>query len=285
MTTPRTAGQSSAKASCARTASSARTVLQVTDTHLLAPAAGSARDTLLGVDTEATLAAVLAQALGERRPDAIIASGDLAHDPEPETYRRLAGLVARCYQGPVLYLPGNHDLTAPFASSLDLRNRLALERWEIIAFDTHVDGRTEAGFGPERRREFDARIDASGADHLLLACHHHPTPVGCPWLDKDRIPGGAELLESLARHPRVRALVFGHVHQEVRVELDGLSVLGTPSTCFQFQPGSVRFALDRSPDTGRPGYRWLVLNADGALDSEMRRLTDFTVDPDPPGRS
>lgn len=298
MTARITAERSSAKASSARTAerSSAkanpvRTLLQITDCHLKAPApasAGSAARTLLGVDTAASLDAVLAQALAQQRPDAIIASGDLAHDPEPAAYRRLLGLLRAHFDGPVLYLAGNHDLTAPLVEQLGDTGSLQLGGWEVIGFDTHLDHRTEAGFDADRRASLAARLAASPAGYLLLACHHHALPVGCPWLDKDCIPDGRAVLESCAADPRVRGLVFGHVHQEVqqqvhhqaRAGVGAMVVLGTPSTCFQFEPRSARFAIDRSEATGRPGYRWLTLQPHGAVDSVVHRVADhhLTID-------
>lgn len=243
-------------------------LLQITDTHLLsAPGA-----TLLGVDTGATLAAVLEQALAEAEPDAILASGDLAHDPVTESYDRFSRIVAERYRGPVLHLPGNHDLGDAMSPLLGPA-ALVLDDWEVIGFDTHRDHRTEAALDPADRQALTGRIEASRARYLLLACHHHPLPVGCPWLDKDCIPGGRELLESCAAHERVRGLVFGHVHQAVDTRHERLAVLGTPSTCFQFEPGSRSFAIDRSDPGGRPGYRWLILHPDGTLESEVRRLS------------
>ena len=257
------------------------TVLQITDTHLQA----TVGSTLLGVDTGESLRAVLEQALAEHVPDAVLASGDLAHEPVPDTYRRFRDLLAEAFPGPVLYLPGNHDLTEPLTRVLGAAEALRLGAWEVIGFDSHVDHRTEAGLDDAERQDLAAHVRASEADHVLLVCHHHLLPVGCPWLDKDRIPGGRELLESCAAHPRVRGLVFGHVHQEVQATIGGMSVLGTPSTCFQFEPSSEGFSIDRSPDTGRPGYRWLVLHPDGTLESTVCRLAGYTLNIDLSDRS
>ena len=66
------------------------TLLQITDTHLF-PAP---RQTLLGVCTWDSLAAVLDQALAERTPDALIASGDIAQVGEVETYERFLSAAA-----------------------------------------------------------------------------------------------------------------------------------------------------------------------------------------------
>src|SRR5690606_22318629 len=102
-------------------------------------------------------------------------------------------IVEHAYAGPVLYLAGNHDLGEPLAQVLGAASSLTLDDWEVITFDSHVDNRTEAGFDDVEQRELLRRIDASTARHLLLFCHHHPLPVGCPWLDKDRVPRGAAL--------------------------------------------------------------------------------------------
>lgn len=249
------------------------TVLQVTDTHLLAPGpAAEPPRTLLGVDTAATLTAVLQQALAEQQPDVILATGDLAHEPRPETYRHWQRIVEQQFAGPVLYLPGNHDESEPFRQVFGSDSSLALGCWEILAFDTHVDHRTEAGFDAEERRALFERLEASPASHVLLACHHHFLPVGCPWLDKDRISGGDQLLDALTGAARVRGLVFGHVHQEVALQVNGKPVLGSPSTCFQFQPNSERFAIDQSSVSGRPGFRWLSLDHAGGVATRVGRL-------------
>jgi Icc protein len=248
------------------------TVLQISDSHLLA----TAGLTLLGVDTGATLDAVLRQAMTERKPDALIASGDLAHEPVTDAYRRYRRIVEARFAGPALYLAGNHDLGAPLVGEFGTGATLSLPGWDLIGFDSHLDGRPEALVDDDARATLEARIRASLAANVLLACHHPPLPVGCPWLDKDCIPAGPELIESCAAAARgessVRALVFGHVHQEVQAAQDDVAVLGTPSTCFQFEPGSQRFSIDRHAVTGQPGYRWLTLHADGTLDTQVRRL-------------
>jgi Icc protein len=252
-------------------------LLQITDTHLLADPAA----TLLGVDTAATLTAVLDQALAEHLPEAVLATGDLAHDPDdPTAYERFRQLVEARYTGPLLTLPGNHDVGATLQAALPTAGSLRLGPWEVLTFDSHRDGQAEAGFTAGDRRALEVRLQAAAGDHLLLACHHPPLPVGCPWLDKDCIPEGTEMLESCAaaaRRPagapsRLRALVCGHVHQAFAAAHAGVDVLATPSTCFQFEPGSRRFAIDRGAETGMPGYRWIELGADGRVESCVRRL-------------
>jgi Icc protein len=59
--------------------------------------------------------------------------------------------------------------------------------------------------------------------------------------------------------------LFGHVHQQYEGEHEGIRIIGTPSTCRQFKPGSDDFALDDEP----PAYRRITLNSDGSINSEL----------------
>ena len=244
------------------------TCLQITDVHLRA----ETEPALLGVDTWATLNAVLDQALAEHYPDAVLVTGDIAHDPEPEVYRRFFEHLAQRYTGPILAVPGNHDVLAGmgrWASS----TRLTLPGWTVLGLDSHVDDEPAAQVDAAEFDLLKAGCAAAGSDHVLVATHHPPVEVGCPWLDKDRIQNGADLLEWMSEHSRVRAMVFGHAHQEIEFAFRDIKLLGTPSTCFQFAPGSSRFTVDDL----KPGYRWLNLGADGQVRSSIRRVDDYPL--------
>ena len=231
---------------------------------------------LLGVDTAHSLNAVLNQALAEATPAALLVTGDVSHDPEPFAYDRFAAIVAEHYAGPMLCLPGNHDLGAPMAALLAEPSVLRLGSWEIIGVDTHVDDQVESELSTEDLAALRADLDNAEDRHVLVASHHPPVDVGCPWLDKDRIQNGQELLEWLSEHPGVRGMVFGHAHQVVDSVYRDIALMGTPSTCFQFAPNTQTFSVD---DT-MPGYRWLHLHADGGLRSEVRRVVDYPLNID-----
>jgi len=89
--------------------------------------------------------------------------------------------------------------------------------------------------------------------------------MGSKWLDTVGLRNGDEFLERLRMLGRVRALAFGHVHQDYDDVYEGIRILATPSTCAQFKPGSDEFAVDDKP----PAYRRLTLSADGSVDSEL----------------
>ena len=66
-------------------------LLQITDLHLLA----AANSRLLGVDTAASLDAVLRRGTAERAADALIVTGDIAHDASETAYARVRAAIER----------------------------------------------------------------------------------------------------------------------------------------------------------------------------------------------
>jgi Icc protein len=143
--------------------------------------------------------------------------------------------------------------------------------WQIIALDSHGDDKPSAAVDPDRIEALWAALDAP---HVLVFTHHHMVAIDCPWLDCDRI--SHPLLHERLRQPSpIRAIAFGHVHQVVDDQLGPVRLLGSPSTCFQFAPGSQRFTLD---DTA-PGYRRIRLHADGSIVTLVGRTPPLSEPP------
>lgn len=244
-------------------------LLQITDLHLL-PEPGAR---LLGVDTAASLGAVLAAATAQATPDAMIVTGDIAHAPAAATYARVHALLAARFRGPMMWLPGNHDIAELFAAAAPSTDELRLGDWSILGIDTHTDDVEGGSVAPRELGRLQERLARSDASYVVVFGHHPPLPLGTPWLDKSRIENGAELLELLGSDRRVRAYVCGHVHHANASSHGGIELLTTPSTCFQFVAATERFSVDTTP----PGWRWLELGADGTLRSSVGRATDFAV--------
>jgi Icc protein len=98
-------------------------------------------------------------------------------------------------------------------------------------------------------------------------------------MDKLRVEDGDELIGICDRHPQVKALVCGHIHQEFEHRIEGCRVLGAPSTCVQFAPRQADFTIDTQEV---PGYRELTLFADGVLETRVVRLDGY---PERPSRT
>ena len=103
-----------------------------------------------------------------------------------------------------------------------------------------------------------------------------PTVITALGLDLPSQVEGRDLFAVLDRFPQVKAVLWGHVHQEIDRERNGVRLLASPSTCIQFAPGSEDFNVSEEA----PGYRWLRLHADGRLETGVERVKNFafTVD-------
>ena len=247
----------------ADTSPGVRSVLHITDLHLLE----SEEKRLLDTDTTETLRAVLAAATGERQPAAVLATGDIAHDPVVSTYRRCLDILGEFHTGPLVCLPGNHDVLQPMVDAGMPMQPIELGAWRILPWDTHEDDGPGAVWDEATWQALLSEI-ARANGHQVVATHHPLVDVGCPWLDKDRLGNAPELVECLAEASSVKSVVFGHAHQAVEERHGDMAILGTPSTCFQFEPHSLEFGLDGSA----PGYRWLHLHDDGNFQTEVRRI-------------
>lgn len=242
----------------------ASTIVQITDSHLLA----DPRRRLYGWRVAAAFDAVLAAAR-ERfpAPDAVLLTGDLVDDESAAGYRRLA----RRLRGwaPVYAIPGNHD--DPGFITRELRPArtagvVTLGRWRLHLLDSRVPGRIGGRLGrPQLERLARELTDAPS----LIAVHHPPVAVGTPWIDALGLDDGDALCALLRRRSAVRGVVAGHVHQAVDRHVDGWRLLTTPATWRQFLPGSVGHAED---SRRAPGYRVLRLHPDGRLASRLFRV-------------
>ena len=243
-------------------------IAQITDTHLFAGADG----TLLGLNTRRCLEQVIELALRSKRPDLVVATGDLTHDGTPAAYQQ----VRECFShidAPIYCLPGNHDEADALRNCMnsDCFHSIRSHQsggWQMLFLDSTVAG--EEG-GHLERDELNALDEALGVScdlPTLVWLHHQPVPVGSKWLDTMAVDNAESLFDILDRHPQVRAVIWGHVHQAYDQLRNGVRLLGSPSTCLQFLPGSEEFAVDPIP----PGYRWLELYTDGDFDTGIERL-------------
>ncbi|WP_428772996.1 3',5'-cyclic-AMP phosphodiesterase, partial [Vibrio sp.] len=130
------------KLSSSSTDQSAIRLLQITDTHLFAPADGS----LLSVNTidsfQAVVKAIVAQ---QSHYDAILATGDISQDHSAESYQRFADGI-RPLQQTCYWLPGNHDFKPNMGSVLpsqqiqQCEHILLGDHWQMIMLDSQVVG-------------------------------------------------------------------------------------------------------------------------------------------------
>jgi len=207
------------------------------------------------------------------RADLVVVTGDLIHDDSPGAYEHFCQLLGGL-QLPVYCVPGNHDVRALMLEALDeppfhYCESVEAGSWLITGIDScvsdHAGGHLEAG----ELARLDQEIARSSAPHVMVCLHHPPVEMGSKWLDTVGLDNGSEFLERVAASGKVRLAIFGHVHQPYDADHGGVRIIGTPSTCRQFAPGSDDFAVDDGP----PAYRRISLNADGTYNQELVWLT------------
>lgn len=245
-------------------------ILQITDTHLFSTPAGK----LLGVNTAESLAAVIQLVQKEfPNPDLILLTGDLVQEPHEDSYQALDTVFSQ-FSCPVVCLFGNHDDPAFFYSQpkkkLQPVKEFLLDPWQILLLSSRVPDRI---YGHLSNPELQFLKKSLSPDKFtLISFHHPPLPVGCQWLDNTRLNNGSALFEILKDNPEVHGILCGHIHQETELQQDHIRVLSSPSTCIQFQPGSISFSLDT---TRNPGFRWLTLHDDGTFETGIKRVEHF----------
>ncbi|WP_018948099.1 metallophosphoesterase [Thioalkalivibrio sp. ALMg11] len=247
-------------------------ILQISDTHL-GREPGPIRPGY--PDSDRQLARVLeALRRNEARPDLLWLTGDLAEDPEPAAYTRLLGMLDEHVKGwPLAGLAGNHDdwslLHRAFTGAGHaLDGHRLLGDWLLVGINSAVEGQASGRIEPAELSRLNQVLNAHPDHWGMVAVHHPVVPVGSAWMDRIGLANPDDLFAILDRHPRVRACLFGHIHQDFRAERQGVELLGCPSTCVQFAPGSEQFALD----TEHGGYRVLALHADGRIDTRVERI-------------
>jgi Icc protein len=253
-------------------------VVQITDTHLCQQAGG----TLLGMDTDHSLQAVLAQIQRlHGNTELLLTTGDLSDQGAPESYQRLVQYLSPLAL-PVFGLPGNHDelqyMQAVSDGQFQVQPEIQIGNWQILMLDSQVAGEAGGHLGAAQLESLQVKLERAAQQGLftLVCLHHHPISIDCKWLDEQRVTDADDLFAVLDSCPGVRGVLWGHVHQEIDQQRGDMRLMATPSTCVQFYPGSDSFRVDDKP----PGYRWLQLHSDGRIDSAVSRVegVSFQVD-------
>jgi 3',5'-cyclic AMP phosphodiesterase CpdA len=203
-----------------------RTVLQLSDPHLLAEESGA--------DERLALALRTVRDSG-LRPLALLLTGDLSDDGSPESYARLRAAVdpvAAELGAPVIAIPGNHDLGDAFREGVldgaPLHRAVDVHGVRIVGLDTTVPGRPHGELGAGQLEWLDDVLRKPAEHGTLLALHHPPVPTVHPLLGRIGLRDPDRLARVL-KGTDVRMIVCGHAHAVAAGTLARIPVWSAPA--------------------------------------------------------
>ena len=174
-----------------------------------------------------------------RRPDCIIATGDLTETGHRDEYRKLRFLLS-ITDIPVYLLPGNHDNRDAMRSAFPDHAYLgdtgpvqyviegALLR--VIALDSSEPFHRGGYLDAARLAFLEEQLRRAPRTPTIVALHHPPFATGVPAFDSQYFYGRDELAGIIRAHKQVQRVASGHVHQVFRKPWNGALGVSAPST-------------------------------------------------------
>jgi len=243
------------------------TILQITDTHI------HDLDVIdfYGMQPRASLEQVINHARTHIPDiDYVVVTGDLTHEGGEAAAEHLKYNLQQ-FKCPVYVTPGNHDDAHIIEhylldDQIVMPEQIQLDDWQLLFVDSHVDQQVHGQISEHSLIKLNQQLKQNPKPALLFT-HHPPSSINCRWLDKIGIKNGEQLLHQLINYPQLKAIIFGHIHQQFEQQWEHFLLLGSPSTCIQFKPCSDHFATDNLS----PGYRVISLHSEGKLTSQVFR--------------
>ncbi len=242
-------------------------IVQITDIHI-----GAEDEDTRDIDVRGNFPAILEMA-EHLHPDYLVLTGDLCFSTgNAEAYYWIKVQMDQLAL-PFDIIPGNHDDTALMARIFE-REHLLLPNGEM-AFSRTLAGiaflflDTAAGVLSETQGNWlsDKLNQLSGPQIIFM--HHPPLRAGVPFMDNNYPLQNPEVFQQAIQGYASPIHVFcGHYHVEKSIHHGSLSVHVTPSTFFQIDQFSERFAVDHY----RPALRVIDLSGDGRLLHTVRYL-------------
>jgi Icc protein len=235
-------------------------IAQLSDCHLPADPQQRYR----GINPYQNLQTLL-QKVQDIEPDLVLASGDLSEDGSRQSYQALRQLLEPL-DVPVLALPGNHDDSGLLAeifpdSPTDTIRVSEHGPWQLVRLNSSLPGKVDGCLSEKTVSELEHHLRNERQRPRLIALHHQPIPVGSPWIDKYPLLEPQAFLKIIDRHPDIKAVVWGHVHQAFAADRKGTSMLGGPSSAINSLPGVQKFTADPNA----PSCRIMDLQPDGTF--------------------
>lgn len=210
-------------------------VAQFSDLHLV----GSPGTPYKSIDTWAQLEQMLLNLNDQGPVDALVLTGDIAHDEKRSTYEQLKRILDQ-YHLPYWVIPGNHDsprlIREVFWDRVEADVTPAcfcvtIQGYGVIGLDTHEPG-SDGGFLSESTTDwFRAQLEKMPGTPVLVLMHHPPLNTGDVFFDSIGLRNRQEWFQMVKSYPQIQGIGYGHLHRPMTLCKQPL-VQGAPSTAF-----------------------------------------------------
>ena len=224
-----------------------KSFIQISDSHI------DDNKFVMGVDSQTNLSAIVSM-ISLKNYDALLISGDLAHNGTLESYQTLQKILDPI-ETEIYVLPGNHDnlsnLSQVFNKSY-LCNFI-IDFWEVITIDSVQADKVSGRLSDEQLYSLSQQISLSSAKYIVLCLHHPPVSMQSDWNDEMSLENADDLFSVIDQYDNIKAVMWGHAHQCSEFNRNGVKLFSCPSTALQFNGSS------------SIGYNHYTLNDNGEI--------------------
>lgn len=213
-----------------------------------------------------------------RKPDCIVATGDLVEVGNVDEYKKLRFLLAGS-EIPVYLVPGNHDRRRVMRTvfpdheylgdSGPIQFAIEGQLTRVLAVDTSEFGHRGGYLDAERLEWLERQLAQAPRTPTILAMHHPPFLTGVAPFDSQYFLGREELGRIVRANPQICRIICGHVHQEFRKPWNGTLAVSAPSTA----PTLVLHPQGRGIFFEPGGFLLHYLDWNAGISSELIRTT------------
>ena len=202
--------------------------IQISDCHI------DDEKNVWGTDSQKNLSTIV-KSISNRNYNALIISGDLAHNGTASSYSTLKDIIQPISDN-LFILPGNHDnkLNLSSAFSEHYLPKLTIADWEIISIDSVQENKTSGFLNKAKLELLTKKILSSTKKFIVLCLHHPPISMESDWDDKKSLENSDDFFHTIDKFSKIKAVIWGHAHQSSEFNRNNVKLFSCPSTALQF---------------------------------------------------
>ena len=224
-----------------------KSFIQISDSHI------DDNKLVMGVDSQANLSTIVST-ISKHNYDALLISGDLAHNGTFESYQKLQKIL-NPIEAKIYVLPGNHDDLSNLSQIFNQSSlcNFIIGCWEVITINSTQVGKVSGRLNDEQLHSLSQQISLSSSKYIALCLHHPPVSMESDWDDEMSLENPDDLFDVIDQYDNIKAVMWGHAHQCSEFNRKGLKLFSCPSTALQFNGSS------------SIGYNHYTLNDNGEI--------------------